>query len=182
MDVAKDPEVRIPISGIGGIAIEQVIIAPALGLSHISTVLETPIMNLTLRVPNYSKKEGPDTLRPDRELGWSSRGVGQMLRLGTAIRRAADKHAPAAREIRVLVNAHDHTVNRQAIDELVEHWSTAGGHVSMFELADSLHLPHDIVDPDERTGNTSVTYPVILGLLYGSTLAANLGARVITPH
>jgi hypothetical protein len=133
-------------------------------------------------VPNYSKVEGPDTLRPDRELGWSSRGVGQMLRLGTAIRRAADDHAPGARDIRVLVNAHDHTVNRQAIDELVEHWSATGGHVSMFELADSLRLPHDIVDPDELTGNTRVTYPVILSLLFGSTPSVNLGARVITPH
>jgi len=159
-----------------------VILAPALGLSHISTAVETPVMNLTLRVPNYSKKEGPDTLRPDRELGWSSRGVGQMLRLGTAIRRAADNHAPGARDIRVLVNAHDHTVNRQAIDELVEHWSAAGGHVSMFELADSLRLPHDIVDPDELTGNTRVTYPVILSLLFGATPAANLGAGVITRH
>ena len=159
-----------------------VIIAPALGLSHISTTLETPIMNLALRVPNYSKKQDPDTLRPDRELGWSSHAVGQMLRLGTAIRRAADHRAPTARDIRVLVNAHDRTVNREAIDELVEHWSSAGGHVTMFELADSLRLPHDIVDPDERTGNTRVTYPVILDLLFGSTPAANLGARVITPH
>ena len=156
-----------------------VIVAPALGLSHISTVLETPIMNLTLRVPNYSKKEGPDTLRPDRELGWSSRGVGQMLRLGTAIRRAADKHAPGARDIRVLVNANDQTVNREAIDELVEHWSATGGNVSMFELSDSLRLPHDIVDPDEATGNTKVTLPVILSLLYGSTPPAGLGVRVI---
>lgn len=159
-----------------------VILAPALGLSHMSTRVETPAINLMLRVPNYSKEESPDTLRPDRELGWSSRGVGQMLRLGTAIRRAADNHAPGARDIRVLVNAHDHTVNRQAIDELVEHWSATGGHVSMFELADSLRLPHDIVDPDELTGNTRVTYPVILALLYGSTSAVDLGARVITMH
>jgi hypothetical protein len=82
----------------------------------------------------------------------------------------------------VLVNPNDRTVNRQAIDELVEHWSATGGHVSMFELADTLHLPHDIIDPDERTGNTRVTYPVILALLYASTPAANLGARAITPH
>jgi len=158
-----------------------VIVAPVLGLSHMSTVVETPVMNLMLRVPNYSKKDSPDTLRPDRELGWSTRGVGQMLRLGAAIRRAADKHAPGARDIRVLVNAHDRTVNRDAIDELVEHWSATGGHVSMFELADSLRLPHDIVDPDEATGNTKVTYPVILSLLYGSTPPANLGARVTRP-
>lgn len=158
-----------------------VIVAPALGLSHISTVLETPIMNFVLRVPNYSKKQPPDTLRPDRELGWSTRGVGQMLRLGTAIRRAADNHAPAAPDIRVLVNANDQTVNRDAIDELVEHWSAAGGHVSMFELSDSLRLPHDIVDPDELTGNTKVTYPVILALIYGSTPPVNLGVRVTRP-
>jgi hypothetical protein len=105
-----------------------------------------------------------------------------MLRLGTAIRRAADEHAPTARDIRVLVNANDKTVNRQAIDELVEHWSATGGRVSMFELADSLRLPHDIVDPDELTGNTRVTYPVILALLFGSTPAANLGARIIARH
>jgi carboxylesterase len=158
-----------------------VIVAPALGLSHMSTVVETPVMNLMLRVPNYSKKETADTLRPDRELGWSTRGVGQMLRLGAAIRRAADKHAPGARDIRVLVNAHDRTVNRDAIDELVEHWSAKGGHVSMFELADSLRLPHDIVDPDEATGNTRVTYPVILSFLYGLTPPANLGVRVTRP-
>lgn len=158
-----------------------VIVAPALGLSHLSTVVETPIMNLMLRVPNYSKQGTPDTLRPDRELGWSTRAVGQMLRLGAAIRRAADKHAPGARDIRVLVNANDKTVNRDAIDELVEHWSATGGHVSMFELSDSLHLPHDIVDPDEATGNTKVTHPVILSLLYGSTPPADLGVRVIRP-
>jgi esterase/lipase len=158
-----------------------VMVAPALGLSHMSTSVETPVMNLMLRVPNYSKKDAPDTLRPDREKGWSTRGVGQMLRLGAAIRRDADKHAPRARDIRVLVNANDGTVNREAIDELVEHWSAKGGHVSMFELADSLRLPHDIVDPGELTGNTRVTYPIILSLLYGSTPAANLGARVIRP-
>jgi esterase/lipase len=158
-----------------------VIVTPALGLSHVSTVVETPIMNLTLRLPNYSKNDPPDTLRPDRTLGWSTRGVGQMLRLGAAIRRAADKHAPGARDIRVLVNANDETVNRDAIDELVAHWSATGGHVSMFELSDSLRLPHDIVDPDEATGNTKVTYPVILSLLYGSTPPANLGVRVIRP-
>jgi carboxylesterase len=162
-----------------------VIVSPALGVSHVSTSAETPMMNLALRMPNYSKHDSPDTLRPDRTKGWSTRGAGQMLRLGAAVRRAADKHAPAAREIRVVVNGKDATVNRDAIDELAAHWSAAGGHVSMFEFADSLRLPHDIVDPDEATGNTSVTYPVFLSLLYGSTPAAELGVRAIStkqPH
>jgi carboxylesterase len=64
----------------------SVIASPALGLSHLSTTLQTPTMNLMLRVPNYSASDPPDTLRPDRTLGWSTRGVGEMLKLGTAVR------------------------------------------------------------------------------------------------
>jgi esterase/lipase len=156
-----------------------VIVSPALGLSHVSTVAQTPVMNLVLRLPNYSHDDPPDTLRSERALGWSSRGVGQMLRLGAAVRRAADEHAPAAGDIRVLVNASDETVNRDAIDEIASHWLARGGHVSMFELPDSHGLPHDVIDPDEFGGNTKVTYAVILSLLYGSTLPADLGVRAV---
>ena len=156
-----------------------VIVAPTLGLAHMSSIVATPMMNLTLRVPNYSKNDPPNSLRPDRTLGWSTRAVGQMLRLSAAVRRAADKRAPAARDIRVLVNANDGTVSRDAIDELVAHWSASGGRVSMFEFPASLRLPHDVIDPDKVTGNTTVTYPVLLALLYGATPPANLARRLL---
>ena len=155
-----------------------VIVAPALGLAHIPSVLATPMMNLTLRIPNYSKNDPPDTLRPDRTLGWTTRAVGQMLRFGAAVRRAVDKRAPAARDIRVLVNANDRTVSRDAIDELAGQWSARRGLVSMFEFPASLRLPHDVVDPDEAAGNTSVTYPVLLALLYGGTPPADVARRL----
>ena len=156
-----------------------VIVAPTLGLAHVSSIVATPMMNLTLRVPNYSKNDPPDSLRPDRTLGWSTRAVGQMLRLGAAVRRAADKRAPAARDIRILVNANDRTVSRDAIDELAAQWSATGGRVSMFEFPDSLRLPHDVIDPDQVTGNTSASYPVLLALLYGSPPPANLARRLL---
>jgi esterase/lipase len=158
-----------------------VIVAPTLGLAHMSSIVTTAVMHLTLRLPNYSKHDPRDTLRPDRTLGWSTRAVGQMLRLGAAVRRAAGKRAPAARDLRVLVNANDRTVSRDAIDELAAQWSATGGRVSMFEFPDSFRLPHDVIDPDQVTGNTSVTYPVLLALLYGSTPPANLVARVTRP-
>jgi carboxylesterase len=155
-----------------------VIVSPALGLSHLSTIAQTPVMNLTLRLPNYSLTEHADSLRPERALGWSTRAVGQILRLGAAVRDAADQHAPSAGDIRVLVNANDETVNRDAIDELVAHWSAKRERVSMFELPDSLRLPHDVIDPDEYGGNTKVVYPVILSLLYGSTQAPGVAVPV----
>lgn len=156
-----------------------VVASPALGLSHLSTTVQTPTMNLMLRVPNYSKSDPPDSVRPDRTLGWSTRGVGEMLKLGTAVRRAADDHAPVARDIRVVANANDQTVNREAIDELVAHWKAKGAPVTFYEMADTLKLPHDIVDPDEATANTKISDPVILALLRGSTPAPGQGVRVI---
>ena len=156
-----------------------VLVAPALGLSHLSTMLETPAMNLMLRAPNYSKHEPPDTVRPDRTLGWSTRGVGEMFKLGMAVRRNADDHAPLARDIRVLANANDGTINHSALNELVAHWSAKGARLMMYELSDTLALPHDIIDPDEETGKTSVTNPIILALLYGSLPTASQGVRMI---
>ena len=160
--------------------VQRVIVAsPALGVSHLSTTFQTPTMNLMLRVPNYSKHDPADTLRPDRTLGWSTRGVGEMLKLGAAVRKAADNTAPQARDIRVLANFSDGTINREAVDELVEHWWEKGAPVVMYELADTLKLPHDIVDPDEATGRTGITNPVILTLIRGGTPTAVQGVRLI---
>lgn len=156
-----------------------VIVAPALRLARIPSAAATPMMNLSLRVPNIPNYDPPDSLRPDRTLGWSTHVVGQMLRLGAAVRQAADKRGPAARDISILVNANDRTVSRGAIDDLAARWSAGGGRVSMFEFPASFRLPHDVVDPDQATGNTGVTYPVLLALLYGATPPANVVRRII---
>jgi esterase/lipase len=160
--------------------VQRVVIAsPALGLSHLSTTWQTPTMNIMLRVPNYSASDPADTLRPDRTLGWSTRGVGEMLKLGTGVRRAADDQPPLAHDIRVLANLSDATINRSAIDELVDHWQDRGGHVVYYELTDSLKLPHDIVDPDEKTGNPKITDPIILALIGGGSPTLSQGVRII---
>jgi alpha-beta hydrolase superfamily lysophospholipase len=144
-----------------------VIAAPALGVSHVAAALETPLMNLGLRLPNYSHDDPPDPLRPDRIPGWCSRGIAQMMALGLAARRGASAGAPRTRAIRMLVNAHDQTVSRALIDDLVASWRANGARVETAELADTLALPHDVVDPAEHGAKPRVTEPVILTLLYG---------------
>jgi len=148
-----------------------VIAAPALGVSHVTAALETPLMNLALRLPNYSHDDPADPLRPDRMPGWCSRGIAQMMELALAARRGASARAPHTRVIRMLVNAHDQTVNRTLIDDLVASWRGQGAPVEMYELSDTLRLPHDLVDPTERGAKPSVTEPVILALLYGRRAA-----------
>ena len=143
-----------------------VIAAPALGVSHVTAALETPLMNLGLRLPNYSHDDPADPRRPDRMPGWCSRGIAQMMELGLAARRGANERAPRTRVIRMLVNAHDETVSRTLIDDLVASWRGKGAPVETYELSDTLRLPHDVVDPTERGAKPSVTEPVILALLY----------------
>ena len=144
-----------------------VIAAPALGVSHVTAVLETPLMNLGLRLPDYSHDDPADPRRPDRMPGWCSRGIAQMMALGLAARRRASTVAPRTHTIRMLVNAHDQTVNRTLIDDLVASWRAKGAPVETYELSDTLRLPHDIVDPMEGGAKPSVTEPVILALLHG---------------
>jgi hypothetical protein len=144
-----------------------VIAAPALGVSRVAASLETPLMNLGLRLPNYSSDDPPDPLRPDRMPGWCSRGIAQMMALGLAARREAAGRRPLARDVRVLLNAHDQTVNRTLIDNLIASWLATGARVETRELSDTLRLPHDIVDPTEVGSRPAVTEPVILALLYG---------------
>jgi len=151
-----------------------VIAAPALGVSHVTAALETPLMNLGLRLPNYSHDDPADPLRPDRMPGWCSRGIAQMMEVGLASRRGASTGAPRTSAIRMLVNAHDQTVNRTLIDDLVASWRAHGAGVETYELSDTLRLPHDIVDPTERGAKPSVSEPVILALLYG-----RLGAKAL---
>jgi len=155
-----------------------VIAAPALGVSHVAAALETPLMNLGLRLPNYAHDDPPDPLRPDRMPGWCSRGIAQMMALGLAARRGASEGAPRTSAIRMLVNAHDETVNRTLIDDLVASWQAKGASVETYELSDTLRLPHDVVDPTERGAKPSVTEPVIVALLYGRVDAPAISRSV----
>ena len=143
-----------------------VIAAPALGVSHVTAALETPMMNLGLRLPNYSHDDPADPLRPDRMPGWCSRGIAEMMKLGLAARRGATERPAPARAIRMLVNAHDQTINRTLVDDLVASWRSTDTHVEAYELSDTLHLPHDVVDPTEPGAKPAVTEPAILALLY----------------
>jgi len=99
--------------------------------------------------------------------GWCSRGIAQMMELGLATRRGASEGAARTSPIRMLVNAHDETVNRTLIDDLIASWRAHGAAVETYELSDTLHLPHDVVDPTEPGAKPNVTEPVILALLYG---------------
>jgi carboxylesterase len=147
-----------------------VIIAPLIALSHVPGVLQSPAMNLAVRFPNVNVAGAPDSTRPDRDLGVSTRAIGEILRLGAAVRRAPERDAPRA-AVALLLNAHDRTIANGPVRDLVDRWKSAGSSVIVVELPDSLQLPHDVIDAMNPFGKTCVVYPIVESLISGFTPA-----------
>ncbi|MGI9090620.1 MAG: hypothetical protein ACR2GG_05915, partial [Gemmatimonadaceae bacterium] len=52
---------------------------------------------------------------------------------------------------------------------LARRWSATGAHVIVYQLPDSLRLPHDMIDPMEPGGRPATVYPVIEALIRGES-------------
>jgi acetyl esterase/lipase len=138
-----------------------ILVAPALEVTHVPSLLHGAVLRLALRAPNVSRASPRDSTAPDREPGWTTHAVAQTLRL------AADGHPPAARELAFLLNANDHTVARGPSLDLARQWAERGASVRVYELPDTLRLPHDVIDPRHPGSNAAAVYPVLFALVNG---------------
>lgn len=149
-----------------------VVIAPAIELSRLPWRLGSPVLRLAVRLPNLTRqRQRPDTV-PDRENGWTTHGFGQMLRLGLAVERQARRAPSAVRDIRLLLNAHDRTISNDAALRIASDWHARGARVETTWLADSLGLPHDVIDPRQRVKRMDVVYPLLESLLLAAPVDA----------
>jgi len=144
-----------------------VVIAPPFEVAHVPSMLERPLVNFGSHVPNVSHRATADTARPDRDPGFATHGLAQVLRLGLAVRRDADRFSPATAEVLFLVNANDHTVKTAPVIDLARAWNRRGTAVTVYEFPDSLALPHNIVDPINRPVKSGAVYPVLEALAHG---------------
>jgi len=144
-----------------------VIVAPALEVTHVPSLLNGAVLRLALRVPNVTRASPRDSTEPDREPGWATHAVAQTLKLGIAVRHSAAEHPAAAHELLVLLNAHDHTIANGAAVDLARKWRQHGGLTHVYELADSLHLPHDVIDPRHPGSNIGAVYPALDAMILG---------------
>jgi len=144
-----------------------VVIAPPFEVAHVPSMLERPLVNFGSHVPNVSHRATADTARPDRDPGFATHGLAQVLRLGLAVRRDADRFSPATTEVLFLVNANDHTVKTAPVIDLARAWNRRGTAVTVYEFPDSLALPHNIVDPINRPVKSGAVYPVLEALAHG---------------
>lgn len=191
VDIARglgDSVIVIGLSGGGTMALwigqfrgdvrRVVIIAPLVAVASVPRLLEIPAVGLSIRLPEITRADARDTLQPDRELGWSTHGVGQFLRLGLAARRASRTTPPAVHDMRILLNANDHTISPTAVLELAHRWLRRGAFVAAYELPDSLGLPHDVIDPRQRVRRLDVVYPIVQALARGEIPPRQLVAPI----
>lgn len=148
-----------------------VLIAPAIEPGRIPSLLDRPLIGLADHLPSMTRRAAPDTARPDREPGFNTRAVAEILELGRSVAGEADRVGPATRAITVLVNASDRTVNESAAEGLARSWLRHGAAVSVFELPDSLRLPHNIIDPYRGRVGSDTVLALIRDLAYGATRA-----------
>ena len=146
-----------------------VVVAPALEVTHVPSLLHGAALRIALRLPNVSRSSPRDSTEPDREPGWATHAVAQTLKLGVAVRRNASERAPAVHELTVLLNAYDRTISNAAAIDLAHSWARHGGATQVYMLPDSLHLPHDVIDPRHPGSNTGAVYPVLDALIAGAT-------------
>lgn len=154
-----------------------VLVAPALQAGRVPGMLERPLVDLSARIPNVTHRAAPDTARPDHDAGFTTHAVAQILHFGMTVMRSADRSAPGARSMSFLLNANDRTVKESAARSLANSWSRHGAPVMVYELPDSLRLPHNIVD---RPGGGPPILTVLELLAHGETPAP--WVRTLSTH
>jgi carboxylesterase len=143
-----------------------VVISPAISLARVPSPLDAPVMNLMTRVPNVTFHQTPDTLRPHAYFGVSTRGVGQTLRFGASVMNDVERGSPAVRDLALVVNGNDRTIDAAPALRMAELWRERDGvRVAVYHFDAGLRLPHDVIDVSQRCGMPDVVYPVVVALL-----------------
>jgi esterase/lipase len=153
-----------------------VVIAPPFEPSRVPSMLAKPIVNIGARVPNVNRRSAPDSTRPDRDPGFSTRALAQVLRLGMAVRRDAEHPSVGSAEMLFLVNENDRTVKTAPVLDVARVWNRRGAPATVYQIPDSLGLPHNIIDPMFRDERTPVL-PALIALAHGQHPPAWIAAR-----
>ena len=159
-----------------------VIIAPLLEIGRVPSFLGAPLMNLALHIPNLTRNESPDSLRPDRELGVSTHAIAQVLRLGVAVRAASDSTAPRTRDIIFVMNANDHTVKTAPAVALARRWAMKGATAIVFQFPRANGLPHDIAEEAHPNADPALVYPTLEALIHGHPAKSALASHRLWPR
>lgn len=95
---------------------------------------------------------------------FSTRALGQTLRLADAVFEGLEGRTPAAPLVAV-VNPQDPAVNNLVTRDVIERWRQ-NGTAADIEAIDGLPRNHDIIEPDNPKAATNIVYPQLLRRIF----------------
>lgn len=183
LDLASGLGERVALSGIslgGSLAARvaaaradvarAVCVAPLFGLLHLPPIVDVALCAVLTRLPDVEIPWDPfgnQEQIPDHAYAkYSTRALGQCLRIGDDIFGSARKGAPCtARSVAFFLNAHDPAVNNEFARRIAGEWNLRrAGSAQVVELGD-LPAIHDIIEPGNPYQRVAEIYPKLIELL-----------------
>ncbi|WBU53516.1 carboxylesterase [Paracoccus sp. SCSIO 75233] len=155
-----------------------VMLAPFLGLPGIGMRLNMLAMKIMLILPPISVWKDP-LLRekfegmPHAYKRQSTRGTAEVLRLGFAARKIAEKGSCVVQNVTLVTNDNDKAINNSMAESFADLSAGSGANVARYRIPEKLGLGHEIVDPLEPGSNPDAVYPILLDLLEGGNPAGS---------
>jgi len=151
-------------------AVDRVVaIAPFLGVGWVPSRLGGVVTSAALRAPNLFMWWNP--LERERHAPshgyprFATHAVARVWRMGLGVIEAARRSPPATRDIVLVTNTSETTVNNRAIARLARAWRAHGAaHVVTLRLR-GLPRSHDIVEPRRRRALAAQVFPALLKIL-----------------
>lgn len=149
---------------------QAIVMSPAFGLAAIPRLLTAPVANLFQVIPNFYQWWNPEDQGKSPPFHayprYSTRALGQLLRLSFATLADVRRAAPVTPSIVVVTNGADVSVDSGVIADYVE---TLRRHnvpdLRTYEFPAALGIDHDFVDPDQKTQRVDIVYPKLLELI-----------------
>ena len=143
-------------------------IAPFLGVAWLPGRLTGRAARLALTLPNRFLWWDPvlrERLMPEHGYPrFPTHAVAHAAALAHELMRDAALRAPAARDVQIVLNESETTVNNQTFRRLAALWSARKDGIVLHRLK-GLPLSHDIIEPLHALGLAPHVYPALLDLV-----------------
>jgi len=144
---------------------KAVLIAPLYGMAPAPPLANEMLGNLFTRIPDITWASSSEQPRESVYLGWSTRGVAEYMVFSRAAQPVAEGESSKVKNIVLVTNGNDHTVNNGMSEDVVEKWETTGAAITRYQFDESLGLPHDYVDISAIGDKSQWIYPILIGLI-----------------
>jgi len=148
-----------------------VLLAPFFAPKGLPQGANLPLSQLLIRLPNIFLWWDP--VHKDQIQGaahayprFSTRSIGETMRLGVEVFSEAQTSPPACTEILFVTSASDAAANNAVTDRLAALWRTSRpGAVENYQFPAAENVPHDFIDPGQSDQRIDIVYPRLIALL-----------------